>query len=105
MKIRLTIAACCLSLASCAGLGIDTAKELEYVDPSTGDTVVTTVGDAIADQVDTAGTVVSSVAGKALGVATGNPMIGVSVTALLAALIGSGSSRLRKKKPKVEEEA
>ena len=90
------------TLSGCNLLGLNPADEYTYTDPSTGQPVTTTVGDAVADQIDSAGGVVSNIAGKALGVATGNPIVGVSMTALLAALIGSGSSRWRKKKPVAE---
>ena len=88
-------------LSSCSALssmGLDKDAEYTHTDPETGTEVVTTVGEVVADQVDDAGAIVSNIAGKALGVATGNPVVGVSVSALLAALIGSGSSRLRRKK-------
>lgn len=87
-----------LTLSSCSLLGIDTGEEVTYVDPKTGEEVTTTLGDAMADQIDETGAVVASTAGKALGVATGNPVVGVSAAALLSALIGTGTSRLRRKK-------
>mgnify|MGYP003681559797 CR=1 FL=1 len=93
---QVLLAALCLGSTSCAALDLD--SPFEYTDPDTGEVVVTTVGDAMADQVDGAGSMVSDLAGKALGVATGNPVVGVGASALLAALLGTGSSRLRRKK-------
>jgi hypothetical protein len=87
-----------LTLSSCTALGIDPGEEVTYVDPQTGEEVTTTLGDAMADQIEETGAVVASTAGKALGVATGNPVVGISAAALLSALIGTGTSRLRRKK-------
>ena len=98
MKRLLAIALLSSSLVGCSALGLDPGAEYSYVDPETGETVTTTVGDAVADQIEGAGAVVSNIAGKALGVATGNPVVGVSMAALLAALVGTGTSRLRRKK-------
>lgn len=85
-------------LPSCSALGIDPSTEVTYTDPNTGEEVTTTLGDAMADQIEGTGSVVASTAGKAIGVATGNPVVGVSAAALLTALIGTGTSRLRRKK-------
>ena len=86
----------CSALSS---MGLDKDAEYTYTDPETGTEVVTTVGEVVADQVDDAGAIVSNIAGKALGVATGNPVVGVTTSALMIALLGAGTSRLRKKKP------
>ena len=81
--------------SGCAALD----REIEYRDPETGEVVVTTVGDEAADQLESTGGAVSDVVGGVLGTATGNPVIGAGAAAALAALIGAGASRLRRKKP------
>jgi hypothetical protein len=98
--MRQTIAAMLLLLpcAACPALGINPDEEYKYIDPKTGQEVTTTVGDHMADQIEESGSVIGSVIGKVVGVATGNPVVGVSASALLAALIGTGTSKLRKKK-------
>lgn len=83
---------------------IDLGTEVSYTDPDTGEVVETTVGDALADQVEESGEIIGGVAGKALGVATGNPVVGVSASALIAALIAGGADKLRRKKKQAEEE-
>lgn len=93
-RARLLAAAALLTLSSCQLLG----NEVTYVDPETGEEVTTTVGDALADQIDQSTSIVSNTAGKAVGVATGNPVVGVSAAALLSALIGTGTSRLRRRR-------
>lgn len=98
MKHSMIGGALLLVLSSCSALGIDPSTELTYTDPTTGEEVTTTLGDAMADQIEGTGSVVASTAGKAIGVATGNPVVGVSAAALLSALIGTGTSRLRRKK-------
>jgi outer membrane lipoprotein SlyB len=94
--MRAVVLAVVLASAGCKSIQWD--SPLTYTDPETGEVVETTVGNAVADRVDDVGSVVGSVAGKALGAATGNPVVGVSASALLAALIASGTSRLRRKK-------
>jgi hypothetical protein len=81
--------------ASCAALD----REISYQDPKTGEVVVTTVGDEAADQIEASGEGISQVVGGVLGTATGNPVIGAGAAAALAALLGAGASRLRRKKP------
>jgi len=101
------LGACLLSgCAALSSMGVDPDTPYTYTDPATGEEVDTTVGEAMADQIDAAGGVASNIAGKALGVATGNPVVGVSASALMMALLGAGTSRLRKKKqpePTAEE--
>ena len=87
-----------LVVSSCASLGIDPSTEVTYTDPDTGEEITTTLGDAMADQIQSTGSIVSSTAGKAIGVATGNPVVGVSAAALLTALIGTGASGLRRRR-------
>ena len=84
MKRSVLGGALLLVLSSCSSLGIDPSTELTYTDPSTGEEVTTTLGDAMADQIEGTGSVVASTAGKAIGVATGNPVVGVSAAALLS---------------------
>ena len=99
------VAALLTGCSALSSMGLDKDAEYTYTDPETGTEVVTTVGEVVADQIDSAGGVASNMAGKALGVATGNPVVGVTASALMMALLGAGTSRLRKKKPQVEEEA
>jgi hypothetical protein len=80
---------------SCAALD----REITYRDPETGEVIVSTVGDEAADQLEATGGAVSEVVGGVLGTATGNPVIGAGAAAALAALLGAGASRLRRKKP------
>ena len=96
--LQLLAGSALLVLSSCSSLGIDTSTEVTYTDPATGEEVTTTLGDAMADQIEGTGSVVASTAGKAIGVATGNPVVGVSAAALLTALLGTGTSRLRRRK-------
>lgn len=102
---RLAALAVGLLLVSCSALKLDPEAEFTYTDPSTGEEVTTTVGDAVADQIESAGSITSSVVGKALGVATGNPVVGVSAAALLSALVGSGAAGLRRKRKVPQPEA
>jgi outer membrane lipoprotein SlyB len=95
-KVHEFLLLACVTCLGCAGLELGT--EIEFTNPETGEVVETTVGDALADQVEETGEIVGGVAGKALGALTGNPVVGVSASALIAALIGSGASRLRRKK-------
>lgn len=105
MRFLVTAALCLPLLAGCSALGEMLDGAYTYTDPQTGEQVTTTVGDAVADQVDSTGSVIGGVVGKAVGVATANPVVGVSAGALLTALIGSGATaiRRRKKKPGDEE--
>jgi hypothetical protein len=92
-------------LVSCLGCkAIDLGGVISYTDPDTGEVVETTVGNALADQVEESGEIIGGVAGKALGVATGNPVVGVSASALIAALIAGGAGKLRRKKPESSSE-
>ena len=101
MSLRLALAGVCLSVGSCVSPG----TPVEYTDPATGKTITTTAGDIAADQLDATGSIFTSLAGKALGIATGNPIVGLSGSALLAALLGTATARLRKKKqPEVEHD-
>ena len=81
-----------LAISSCAALD----KVVSMTDPETGDVVETTVGNVAADTVEQLGGTGSGVLADALGVATGNPVIGVGGGAALLALLGAGASRLRR---------
>lgn len=100
MKLAAAIVVLPLALfaAGCPSLGVDPATEYEYRDPATGEMITTTVGDHLADQIEGTGSLAGSVIGKVAGVATGNPIVGVSAASLIAALFGAGASRLRRKK-------
>lgn len=101
MKYAFCILILLVGISSCSVLG----EVYSYIDPQTGEQVTTTVGEAVADQIDGAGAVVGDVVGKAVGVATGNPIVGVGAAALLATLLGAGTSRLRRKKKTAADEA
>lgn len=89
------LAACGLALlASCAALD----EVVTFTDPDTGEEVTTTVGDALADSLTDAGEAGSTVVGKVVGGATGNPVLGLGAAALLSTLVGTGASRLRRRK-------
>ena len=81
-----------LAISSCATLD----KVISMTDPDTGEVTETTVGNVAADTVEQLGGTVSGVLSDALGVATGNPVIGVGGGAALLALLGAGASRLRR---------
>lgn len=81
-------------LASCSVLD----HVVSVVDPETGETVETTVGDLAADAVDETSSGLSATASKTVGAVTGNPVMGAGAGAVLAALLGAASTSLRRKK-------
>ena len=82
---------CVLALSSCAAL--DTV--VDVLGPDGQKTGETTVGDMIADS----GEAVGSVAGKLVGTASGNPLLGTCAAAGIAGLFMGAR---RKKKAKAE---
>ena len=83
------------SLSSCAVVEPILDYPMSLFDDETGETVETTVGDAIADNADGVGSVVSDVLG---GV---NPLVAVLGGGAAAALLGGAR---RKKKAAIEKE-
>lgn len=83
----------CYVATGCATLG----KVVRFTDPNTGEVTETTVGDMAADAVEEVGGTLSSIAGRVASVASGNPVAGTGAGAILAALIGAGAARLRRK--------
>ena len=94
MRVALALAGACLCVVSCVSPG----TEVTYTDPKTGEVVTTTTGDIAADQIEATGSVWAGIAGKALGVATGNPIVGLTSGALITALLGTAAAGLRPKK-------
>ena len=80
------------AVSSCSTLG----RVISLTDPETGEVTETTVGNVAADTVEQIGGTVSNVVGDALGVATGNPVVGLGGGAGLLALFAAGASRLRR---------
>tara|TARA_Y100000310_G_scaffold268644_1_gene281336 strand:- start:160 stop:447 length:288 start_codon:yes stop_codon:yes gene_type:complete len=81
-------------LASCAALG----KVVSITDPQTGEVVESTVGDVLADAVSNVGKTASNLAGGIASTATGNPVVGAGLGALVLSLAGGLAGRLRPKK-------
>ena len=88
---KLALGALILSLCSCAAL-LD--SEVTAVDPATGQPVVTTLGDAIADNSESFG----ATAGQAVTTTTGNPLIGLMVAGAASAVAAAA----RRKKPLID---
>ena len=80
-----------LCFASCAVLD----RTMDIFNPETGETEQVRVGDALADAVDES----TGTAGSVLSMLTGNPILGGSMAALLAALAGAGLRKRRKTQP------
>jgi hypothetical protein len=88
------LAALVCALSACAALD----RVISVTDPNTGEVVETTVGDLAADTVEDVGGTITGVLGDAVGVATGNPIVGAGAGAALLALLGAGASRMRRKR-------
>jgi hypothetical protein len=91
---RLLLCASLALLTSCSVLD----HAVSVVDPETGETVETTVGDLAADAIDSTSSGLSSTAGQTVGALTGNPVMGAGAGAVLATLLGAASARMRRKK-------
>ena len=92
--MRVVLACGLALLASCAALD----EVVTFTDPDTGEQTTTTVGDALADSLTDAGEAGSTVVGKVVGGATGNPVLGLGAAALLSTLVGTGAAKLRRRK-------
>ena len=89
MRSKLLLALLCSCLASCAVMDAVLDVPMSLFDEETGETVKTTVGDALADNADG----ISGVVGNALGGV--NPLLGLLGAGGAAALLGKAR---RKKK-------
>ena len=89
MRSKLALAFLCVCLSSCAVTDAILDFPMSFFDEETGETVETTVGDALADNSDG----ISGVVGNALGGV--NPLLGLLGAGGAAALLG-GARRKKK---------
>ena len=94
---KLLIALLCAGTVSCAALD----RVVNITDPDTGEVTQTTVGDLAAGMVEDSGGPISDAIGSAVGLASGNPVVGMGAGAAVLSMIMAGASRMRRKKDPV----